>query len=45
VAAGAAEEAAMAAAETTRKFYSGELQPSGMGGGEAQAGATGEGGE
>lgn len=45
VAAGAAEEAAMAAAETTRKFYSGELQPSGMGGGEAQAGGTGEGGE
>ncbi len=35
-AAGTPEEAAMAAAETTRAFYSGELQPGGMGGNEAE---------
>lgn len=45
--AGTPEEAALAAAETTRAFYSGELQPAGMGGSEDQpAGAGGgEGGE
>lgn len=43
-AAGTPEEAARTAAETTRRFYSGELQQPGMGGGDADGGG-GEAGE